>query len=72
MARELDNPRETAAALNVLAQLLRTEGELDAAESLYDEALALARELDDRESIAIGLLNLAMAPQRERISQHLQ
>ena len=60
MARELGNQREIAAALNVLAQLLRSEGELDAAEPLYEQGLALARELQDRESIAIGLLNLAM------------
>ncbi len=30
------------------------------AEPLYEQGLALARELEDRESIAIGLLNLAM------------
>jgi len=36
------------------------EGDLDTAERLYEQVLALARELEDRESIAIGLLNLAM------------
>ena len=39
---------------------MRVEGELDTAEPLYEQGLALARELGDRESIAIGLLNLAM------------
>lgn len=33
---------------------------MDAAEPLYEDVVALARELGDRESIAIGLLNLAM------------
>ena len=59
-AREIGVPREIAAATNTLAQLYRAEGKLDAAEPLYEKVLALARELDDRESIAIGLLNLAM------------
>ena len=35
-------------------------GGLDAAEPLYEDALAIAREIPDREVIAIGLLNLAM------------
>ena len=42
------------------AQLHRAEGRLDAAESLNEQALSTCRELEDRESIAIGLLNLAM------------
>jgi hypothetical protein len=36
------------------------EERLDAAEPLYEKVVALARELGDRESVAIGLLNLAM------------
>jgi Tetratricopeptide repeat len=36
------------------------EGDLDFAEPLYRQVLALARAIEDRESIAIGLLNLAM------------
>jgi hypothetical protein len=36
------------------------EGELDAAEPLYEQFLTLARDLRDREIVAIGLLNLAM------------
>jgi tetratricopeptide (TPR) repeat protein len=47
-------------AMNALAQLDRMEGKLDKAEPLYEQVLALARELEDQESIAIGLLNLAM------------
>jgi hypothetical protein len=35
------------------------EGDLDAAEPLYEESLALARELGDHENISIGLQNLA-------------
>ena len=60
LANELGEKREVAAALNGLAQLHRLEGNLDAAEPLYEQLLALMRELDDRESIAIALLNLAM------------
>jgi hypothetical protein len=52
--------RELGAAANALAQLHRMQGDLDAAEPLYEQMLVLARELDDRESIAVGLLNLAM------------
>ena len=60
LARELGNKRELAAALNALAQLHRMEGELDAAEPIYGDVVAIARELRDREIVAIGLLNLAM------------
>ena len=35
-------------------------GELDAAEPIYGDVVAIARELRDREIVAIGLLNLAM------------
>ena len=59
-ARELEDPRNIAAAINALAQLHRVDGNLDAAEPLYGHVLDLARELEDRESVTIGLLNLAM------------
>ena len=36
------------------------EGELEEAEPIYENVLALVRELGDRESIAFALLNLAM------------
>ena len=54
------NLRELATALNALAQLHRMEGQLNAAEPLYENVLSLARDLGDQESIAISLLNLAM------------
>src|SRR5262249_57648853 len=60
LARKLPNKRELLGALNALAQLDRAEGKLDAAEPLYEDVLKLAHELGDRESYAIGLLNLAM------------
>jgi hypothetical protein len=52
--------RELAAAINALAQLHRAEGALDAAEPLYEQVLAQAGELGDREIIAVAMLNLAM------------
>jgi hypothetical protein len=58
--RALGNQRNLAAALNARAQLDRIEGRLGEADTVYHEVLALARSLGDRESIAIGLLNLAM------------
>jgi hypothetical protein len=56
----MGNRRDLAAAINALAQLERTEGHLDAAENGYDEVLELSRQLQDRETEAIALLNLAM------------
>ena len=41
LARELGNKRELAAALNALAQLHRMEGELDAAEPIYGDVVAI-------------------------------
>jgi hypothetical protein len=38
----------------------RADGDVAAAEPLYDEAVALGRRLNDMELVAIGLLNLAM------------
>ena len=61
VSRELSDRRLIAAHLVALAQLDRTEGDLDAAESRYLEALAITRELGDAESQAVTLLNLAMA-----------
>jgi predicted ATPase/class 3 adenylate cyclase len=52
--------RQLAAACNALAHLHRVEGSLAAAEALYDKVVSMARELDDHEMIAIGLLNLAI------------
>lgn len=61
MAEEQGDRRQVAGALNALAQFHRLEGRLDMAGTLYKRVLDLARSLEDRESIAIGLLNLAMA-----------
>jgi len=60
LAAELNEPREIAAASNQLGQLLRVEGDLDRAEALYNRMLELSRQLGDRDTTAIGLLNLAM------------
>ena len=50
-------------------RFIAPQGELDAAEPLYENVLALARELGDREIIAIGLLNLAMVVDRPRVGR---
>lgn len=59
LAEEFGNKRQIAAAMNALAQLHRMTGDA-AAEPLYEKALAVVRELGDRELVAIALLNLAM------------
>ena len=60
LARTASNKRTLAAAMNTQAQVLRAQGALDRAYPLYTEFVSLARELRDDESVAIGLLNLAM------------
>ena len=60
LARTASNKRTLAATMNTQAQVLRAQGVLDRACPLYTEFLSLARELCDDESVAIGLLNLAM------------
>jgi predicted ATPase/class 3 adenylate cyclase len=60
LSRKSGNKRELACALNGLAQLHRMEGALDTADALYRESLALIRELGDRETAAVVLLNLAI------------
>src|SRR5262249_36409471 len=60
LATRLGNKRELAAALNARAQLDRLEGDGENAAALYQRMLGLAREMQDHEVIAIGLLNLAM------------
>ena len=52
--------RDVAAALNALAQFHRIEGALDVAEPLYEQVVAIVREIGDRESTALALLNVAM------------
>jgi hypothetical protein len=60
LCERLGNKRELAAALNALAQLHRAEESPSTAATFYRRALALARELEDQQIIAIALLNLAM------------
>jgi tetratricopeptide (TPR) repeat protein len=60
LARKQGNKRELAAAINALAQLHRAEEDIEKAKLLYEDVVLLSRELRDRQSIAIGLLNLAM------------
>jgi predicted ATPase/class 3 adenylate cyclase len=59
-AESLGEPRELGAALVSVGQLNRLEGKLADAEEHYERALALFRQIDDRQSIAIVLLNLSM------------
>jgi predicted ATPase len=54
------NARALAIAINAKAQLLRAVGKIDEAGGLYEEALALARDLGDQENVATALLNLAI------------
>ena len=61
MALESGKDREIAAALNALGQLHRVGGDMETATKLYREAVAYGRRLEDRETVAITLLNLAMA-----------
>jgi tetratricopeptide (TPR) repeat protein len=60
LAGKEDSKPVLASAHTGLAGLCRVEGDLDAAQIHCEHALELARTLEDRESIAIGLLNLAM------------
>jgi tetratricopeptide (TPR) repeat protein len=60
LSRKSGNKRELAVALNGLAQLDRMEGALDDADALYRQSLALVRELGDRETEGVVLLNLAI------------
>jgi predicted ATPase len=60
LAAEQGKKRALASVLNSLAQLDRVEYRLEAAEQRYEQVLSFMRELEDQESIAIGLLNLTM------------
>ncbi len=76
MALESANDREITAALNALGQLHRVDGDLETAARLYREAVVYARRLEDRESVALSMLNLAMAssklPPAERAAMVLE
>ena len=60
LARELGDPLRLEQALTSLAELYRVEGDLDRAEPLYAESLAMNREEGAGSNIAVNLLNLAM------------
>jgi len=60
LARELDNRRSYAGAINTRGQLLRIQGDLDAARAQFEEVAAVAANLGDHEVQAVALLNLAM------------
>ncbi len=60
VAREVGDGYQLSAAGCALADLLRGEGSLDAAEALYEEMLALCRARGDRVSEAALLLNVAL------------
>jgi len=60
LARESGNQREITVASNALAQLHRLDDNLDDAEPLYEQVVALAHELHDQEFAAIGIIGLAM------------
>jgi non-specific serine/threonine protein kinase len=69
MALESGKDREIAAALNALGQLHRVNGDMETAAKLYREAVAYGRRLEDRETVALTLLNLAMASENEALGE---
>jgi Predicted ATPase len=69
MALESGNDREIAAALNALGGLHRVNGDVETASKLYREAVAYGRRLEDRELIALVLLNLAMAAEQSPLHE---
>ena len=60
MTRALGDKHQLASAINAMGQLDRMERKFDAAQQLYAQVVALGRELGDYETVAVGLLNLAM------------
>jgi len=60
LAEKQGDARETSAAYNAMAQLLRLQDRAKDAASLYERALALATATGDREFSANFLLNLAI------------
>jgi predicted ATPase/class 3 adenylate cyclase len=65
-AERLGEPRELAAAMMAVGQLARLEGRPRDAEEYHEKALQQVRKIDDRQSIAIALLNLAMVAVESR------
>src|SRR5581483_1570710 len=58
--RALGAKRNIGSTASQLATVRRLQGDLDAAQALYDELATIARELEDQDSLAIALLNLAI------------
>jgi len=59
LARRMGDKARLSFALNALAGHYGEVNDLDAAEPLFEEALSLARDEQDHESVAIGCANLA-------------
>jgi non-specific serine/threonine protein kinase len=60
LARGLDDPTRLQNGLNALAEAYRSDGNLDAAEPLYQECLIMVRKQGDRVNLAISVSNLAL------------
>jgi tetratricopeptide (TPR) repeat protein len=60
LARGLEDPTRLQNGLNALAEVYRSNGNLDAAEPLYEECLIMVRKQGDRENLAISVSNLAL------------
>ena len=58
-SRRIGDAVQLSSALNGLAEMLRSEGDLAAAEPLYEESAAMCRASGDRGNIAVHLANLA-------------
>src|ERR1700744_5802550 len=56
---ELGDRRGMSVAINNLALLELDDGDLNRAQQLFEQALAIKREFGERRSIALGLANLA-------------
>lgn len=59
-AQQAGDQRALMAAVNAMAQLYRSLGQLELAAPLYEQALVLAAGLEDEQSKAIALLNVTM------------
>ena len=64
IARVVGESRGIATAANDLGQLYRLEGLPAEATALFEESIGMSRANGDRDTVAIGLLNLAMVSMR--------
>lgn len=60
LAREIGDKSETARGLNVIGEIHRMQGDYVAAKQVYEEALAITREIGHRLREAMILANLAL------------